>query len=753
MSDFQSTVRIALLASSAAWAATLPITANAQDGAASGAPAGLEEIIVTAQRREERLQDVPIAVSAVSADALRDTGISSTRELTQIIPSVQVTRSGPSGLFFIRGVGTTNAAAGEEGANALYIDNVYIGDLGQMFNNFNNIQRIEVLKGPQGTLFGRNATGGLIHIITREPGDETKFEGQIGYGNYETVNARAYLATPIADNLSIDLALTKTRQNNGWGKNLTLGTKNKVEDYWGARSKIVLRPTDTVKLVLAGDYYKNEDNLGLGWRIADGTLATGGFASPGGHDTTSNTPALTRQKIWGVSLTGDVDLGFATLTSISAYRKSRNDSSFDVDGSPANLLNIAYTSAGKTIQQELRLASSSTEPLSWQAGVFYLRSEAATSPQKITGAQNIQIDALLKTNSYAAFGELTYAITPTTHLTGGIRYTADRRRFDGTTRPILAGGVLGSIIAAASSNAANSRLNTSEFTYRVSLRQDITQDINVYASVNRGFKAGTFNLQSPGNVPAQPQFIMAYEAGLKSELFDRRLRLNLAAYHYDLDDFQIRSAALLGNGGAGTSTLQNAATVKVDGIDADFELAVTPRLRLMGGATLLNSRFAKFGGPGAVTQAAYVYLAPATCPAPTTASPGLENPGPRTGGLVVCGGDGSGNKLPMAPRFAASLGATYTVPVGNDGELRASALYNYNDGYFLEPDNRRHQDSFNVVNASIEYRPAANFGIELWGKNLTKADYAVQNLSTAPFSVTETLGAPRTYGFNLNLDF
>jgi len=750
MSDYHRRARAALLAGTATLAGMLPAAANAQEAAA---PVGLEDIIVTAQRREERLQDVPIAVSAVSANALRDTGISSTRELTQIVPSVQVTRSGPSGLFFIRGVGTTNAAAGEEGANALYIDNVYIGDLGQMFNNFNNIQRVEVLKGPQGTLFGRNATGGLIHIITREPGDETKFEGQLGYGNFETVNARAYLATPVSDNLSVDLALTKTHQNNGWGKNLTLGTENKVEDYWGARSKVVFRPTDTVKLVLAGDYYKNRDNLGLGWRIADGTLATGGFASPGGHDTTSNTPALTRQKIWGVSLTGEVDLGFATLTSISAYRKSRNDSSFDVDGSPANLLNIAYSSIGKTIQQEVRLASSGTGPLSWQIGGFYLHSEAETSPQRITGAQNIQIDALLKTNSYAAFGELTYAITPSTHLTGGIRYTVDRRRFDGTTRPILPGGTLGPIIAAASSNAANERLNTSEFTYRISLRQDITRDINVYASINRGFKAGTFNLQSPGNVPAHPQFIMAYEAGVKSELFDRRLRLNLAAYHYDIDDFQIRSAALLGNGGAGTSTLQNAATVKVDGVDADFELAVSSRLRLIGGATLLNSRFDKFGGPGAVTQAAYVYLAPATCPAPTTGAPGLESPGPRTGGLVVCGGDASGNKLPMAPRFAASLGATYTVPVGEVSEVRASALYSYNDGYYLEPDNRRSQGSFNIVNASIEYRPVPNFGIELWGKNLTKAAYSVQNLSTAPFSVTETLGAPRTYGFNLNLDF
>lgn len=747
--------------------AASPGLAHAQEAGASDTEGGLEEIIVTAQRREESLQDVPIAVSAVTTDTLKNAGINSTRELTQIVPSVQVTRSGPSGLFFIRGVGTTNAAAGEEGANALYIDNVYIGDLGQMFNNFNNIARIEVLKGPQGTLFGRNATGGLIHIITKEPGEETVLQGRIGLANYETVDAQVYAGGPITDKIGFDVALTKRHQNDGWGRNLTRNTKNQLEDYWGIRSKLVVRPTDTIKLVLAGDYYHNKDNLGLGWRIADGTLAQNflggpGYASPGGHDTTSDTAALTNQRIWGVSLTAEADLGFATLTSITAHRDNRNHSAFDVDGGPSPTLpsgallglNIDYISTGKTWQQELRLASNDTDPLSWQVGFFYLNSKAATSPQQITGVQNSQIDADLKTNSYAAFGEATYAITPTTKLTGGVRYTIDKRDFFGTTRAILAGGVLGPPIASASSSAANDHLTTKEWSYRIALRQELTDDVSVYASVNRGFKAGTYNLQSPGLAPALPQFIMAYEAGLKSELFDRRLRFNLAAYHYKIDDFQVRSAAVT-SGIAGTSQLLNAATVKVDGIDVDFELAATDQLRFFGGATLLNSRFSKFGGPGATVQAPIVYLAPATCPANLigTRDPGVVGAGPRTGGIVACLGDVSGNKLPMSPKFAASIGATYTIPLGETDELRASLLYNYNSGYYFEPDNRRKQGDFGLLNASIEYRVSDNLGLEFWGKNITKTAYAVQNLSTAPFVIAEVLGAPRTYGVNLNFDF
>jgi iron complex outermembrane receptor protein len=421
-------------------AAATPVWAQEADS-----NAGLEEIVVTAQHREERLQDVPIAISAVSANALAQNGVDSSRDLPQIVPSVQFTRSGASGLFFVRGVGTTNAAVGEEGANAVYVDGVYIADLAQTVNNFNNIQRIEVLKGPQGTLFGRNATGGLIHIITREPGDETVFAGKVGYGNFETVNTQGYLATPLGENAAVDLAVTKLHQNNGWGRNLTLNRKNRIQDYWGARSKLVLRPTDTIKLVASGDYYKNADNMTLGYKIVPGTVNSGGAVSPAGfYDTTLNHYPLTRQKIWGVSLTGEADLGFATLTSVTAYRKTRNISDFDVDGGPADTLNIAFVSGGDSFQQEVRLASTATDPISWQAGAFFLKTSAnnnSTFFGAAFGGGRQEILADLSSKSYAAFGEVTWNITPSTHLTGGIRYTTDRRHFIGSQYTILASGV------------------------------------------------------------------------------------------------------------------------------------------------------------------------------------------------------------------------------------------------------------------------------------------------------------------------
>ena len=191
-----------------------------------------------------------------------------------------------------------------------------------------------MLKGPQGTLFGRNATGGLIHIITRDPGDKMAASAELGYSDYDTFSGRAYVGGPITEKISADIAVTSLDQNEGWGENLTVGRTIKLQDYWGVRSKVVVRPSDTMKFTLAGDYNENSDNLGIGWKLDPEVLGTGGRIGPPGQDTTSNDYSLTEQEIYGGSLTAEFDLGPVTLTSITALRKTRNDSDFDVDGGP-----------------------------------------------------------------------------------------------------------------------------------------------------------------------------------------------------------------------------------------------------------------------------------------------------------------------------------------------------------------------------------------------------------------------------------
>jgi len=712
---------------------------------------GLSEIVVTAQRREENQLDVPIAIASISSAKLSDAGIASTEVLTQSIPSLQFTRSSASGLFFIRGVGTTNPASGDEGSNAFYIDNVYLPDLAQTVTSFNNIERVEVLKGPQGTLFGRNAFGGLVHIITREPGDRTVVSAEASYGNFQTAEGRLYVAGPIADDLSMDLALTGRDQGKGWGRNTTTGANIRSLDSWGARSKLVFRPSEDIKVTLAGDYFSYDDDtttFGVDPDyIAVGLPGLPPIRSAGYLNSAANDASLTELRNWGASLKVEADLGPVSLSSISAMRDSKNDSLLDADGGPVRWLNLHLITDSRSYQQELRLASNETEPFSWQVGGFYLNSRVGNDFTLVglaTGGPNVgsRVLSSLKTNSFAAFGEATYLITPTTQLTGGLRWTRDSRRFEGDRFGFANGVTTGSLL----SNA--DRLSYEQITYRVAIRQEITADINAYASFNRGFKAGTFTIASPETAPVQPQFINAFEVGLKAELFDRKLRVNVSAYHYDISDYQVKSASLA----FAQVVLLNAAQVKVDGLDIEFEANPVRGLNLYGGLTLLDSRFAEFGPiPGVSQGAPFIYPNPATCNAPGTAQPGRTT-GSQTGGFLTCFGDASGNQTPIAPDFTASVGGTYSLPVNETGEIRLTALYSYNSGFPFEPDGLLRQDSYSLLNASVEYRPDRHWGIKLWGRNITDTEYFSARIGTG-LGGAVTPSAPRTYGLTVSYDY
>ncbi|MFT3966505.1 MAG: TonB-dependent receptor, partial [Sphingobium sp.] len=637
---------------------------------------------------------------------------------------------------------------------------VYISDLCQTINNFNNVERIEVLKGPQGTLFGRNATGGLVHVITRDPGSETVIKGKAGYGNYETASGQLYAATPLTGNLSADIALTGTSQTKGWGYNVTQNKETRLGGQWGARTKWVWKPGEIVKFTLTGDYYRISENNALAWRIADGAygINIGGppgalIGSPCCQNASANDPQHSSLKIWGVSFKTEADLGFANLTNLLAYRKNENHSFLDVDGGPLPLLRFDYVSGSRSFQEELRLASTDTTPLAWQVGVFYLRSVASNNQKQrgtALGGLNTgnNIVSKLITDSWAAFGELSYDITPTTHLTGGARYTEDKRLFR-ATQTAVADEVPGAVTSypSVASGAVFDRLSYNEWSYRVALRQDITDRINAYASFNHGFKAGTYSLQAPSQPAVRPQFIDAFEIGLKSELFDRKLRINLAGYHYDITDYQIRS--VLG----GTTALFNAGTVKVDGFDAEFEAAPLDNWRVYGGLTILDSRFGYF------PNALFYYPSPAACTTGSgtvAAAPGVTPgapTGPATGGVTSCLGSASGLATPLAPKFTANLGGTYTIPVGEESRILLNALYSYNSGYAFEPDGVQRQAAFSLVNASVEYRINDHFGVEVWGNNIANTRYYAQRITTAPFAALSSLAAPRTYGVNVKFDF
>ncbi len=399
------------------------LAVNAQDDARAR-PAGLEEVIVTAQRRQESLQDVPISVVAMSSDELANRGIDVTVNLPQAVPSVQLTRSGPSGIFFVRGVGNTSGGVGEEGANAFYVDGVFLPDLSQAVMKFNNIERVEVLKGPQGTLFGRNASGGLVHVITREPGQETVADITLGYANYDTTSAQTYFAGPLSDTLAADIAFTVSDQGEGWGRNQLTGSHVGKSWHWGARSKWVWEPTDTSKFVLSGEYMNISDDTASTYHVAPGSVGLGGTTRPSGDgfDTVTNDPNSVRQEVYGLNLTADFDLGGATLTSISGMRRLEMRSQLDPDAGPVPFFAIDLNVETEAFQQEVRLSSNDVDPFSWQAGLFYLYSTAEQLPQISRG---LGLAPLERLESFAKQTTKSYAALRGAGLCAHARYASD----------------------------------------------------------------------------------------------------------------------------------------------------------------------------------------------------------------------------------------------------------------------------------------------------------------------------------------
>lgn len=710
----------------------------------------LEEVVVTAQRRQENLRDVPISVVALSAAALEQRGVTGTISLPEAVPSVQFTSSGPAGVFFVRGVGNTNAGIGEEGANAFYVDGVFMPDLIQSVLKFNNVDRIEVLKGPQGTLFGRNSSGGLVHVITREPTQETEASIKLGYESYDKSTIQAYLSGGLTENVAADIAITTANQADGWGKNIHTGSDVGKGWHWGIRSKAVWTPTDAAKFTFAGEYMKLSDNTANLWHLPPGSrgwsqayspedLANPSTWEPGrdragsGYDIEHDFSRPSRIRLWGGSMTADIDLGWATFTSISSVRKLTNESSVDVDASSLSLLHLDMEADTRTYQQEFRLASNESEPFSWQAGLFYLNSDVDLAPQFTWGRvidastglpQSTLVEAVgQKTESWALFGEISYAFTPATRATLGLRYTRDEIKLDASQKlasPFLPHGEIATL-------ARKETASDKEPTWRLAIHHDLTDNVNVYASYNRGFKSGLYALNSSPWRRVEPQTIDAFEVGAKAEFFDNRLRLNTAAFHYEIDNYQIRAVL-----NAGQQTLLNAAEVEVNGVEVELEALLFSGVTVFGSATWLKSEFADFAN-----------------------APSFDSSAPPSS--VIGGGElreinAKGNKTPLAPKFAGNIGASYSILMDNGGEVRLTGLYSYNGGYYFESDNRLEQDSYGIINASIGYHPTPQLGIVLWSRNLSDKRYYVQQngQSIGDYAV---LAAPRTYGIEVSLSY
>jgi outer membrane receptor protein involved in Fe transport len=728
-------MRKALLAATVAWSCFAPCAAHAQDAPPAedaAAPGGVEDIIVTAQRRSERMQDVPIAITALSNERLAAAGVTDVTKLNTITPGLYIQASTGFVLPRIRGIGTSAAGAGLENSVAVYIDGVYLASGPGSLLALNNVERVEVLKGPQGTLFGRNATGGLIHVITREPTQDLTARFSAGYGSYDTFTGSAYVAGGIAPNLAADIAAQVTAQGDGYGVNLATGNdvnRNKLD--LALRSKWVFSPSDATKIQLAFDYAKRTGNASISSSQVPGIKPLFGPAyAIDSWDINADFDPYQRLKGGGVSLNIEQDLGGVQLQSITAWRESRYDIGFDTDLTPTPAQTLTFSRLNdRQISQELKLQSAADAAVQWVAGVYYFDAHAELDPNIITLAgpaippapappiTMITGYSKLTTKAWAGYAQATFPIGDRTKLTGGFRYSSERRTIESTAAATLINGF---VIDPFGPDVAQKETFSAP-TWRVSLDHKLNDDTLVYLSYNRGFKSGGYNARLPGTPAFRQEKLDAYELGIKSDFAGRTLRVNAAVFYYDYRNIQVSRFEL------NNIIIYNGAAAEIYGIDMDVELQPARGFTIAAGLSLLHDRFTDFPDADRYTP----------------------NP---LGGSTRSTVPADGNRLP------STADATFNLNFHYDHEMKGGTLAfdlggYYNSGFYGQPDNVLKQDGYFLLDASVGWRtPDDRYGVRLWGKNLTNEAVATA-LGQSDTSAIIQYDAPRTYGITLSANF
>lgn len=741
---------VSLLATTCACAAFAPAAA-AQDNAAAQSPddGGLDVIIVSAQKRPEDLQDTPISVTAISGEALDNLKLVGASQIAQQVPNLAVQT--PFGevqpIFSLRGVSLVDYSQHQQGPIAMYVDEGYKGAGVFRAQQLYDIERIEVLRGPQGTLFGRNTTGGAVNIYTVQP-DLAGTEGYltVGFGNYNLREATGALElTAIDDVLGVRVAFD-ARRNDGYLK-AERGLKDFAnEDGYAFRVSTAFHPTQDIRFNLtyshsrsdtrpAGYTVKDIGEDGVGWA----GIYNEGF---GFYDVGAGDQGYLEVENDSVMLRGEFDLTPGmTLTSLSSWDKGNFSAYSDDDSTPYNILADGSDADAEVWAQELRLSSTDRGPFTWLVGASYSDETIDTSTrydsfgsfsEDIDGTPSCFYDYYSgcvytnafssKRRSWSTFGHLTYEIMPGFELQGGLRYSNDRTRINdyqawlGYFDPQTGDPVYG--VYTLIDGAPVDRFTNENVSGKIAASYELTADNSIYASYSRGYRAGSFNGYAyfdPSEVSiVKPEIVDAFEIGSKNEFLNRKLRLNAAVYYY-----KYRNQQFLDVTDEGLEVLVNAPRSRIWGAELEAQAQVTPALRLSAAAGYTNAKFQE---------------------------------------LTLSGVDLSGNRLSSAPRWTLNGALDWTPFEGTAGEFTLHADARYTGLQYFDAFNAPtiSQPSFWLVNGRI-VKPVGDSGLKFgaWVKNAFDkryysylVDYQVyMNANLA------TPAAPRTYGVDVTLEF
>ena len=704
--------------------------AHAQTEAPSGT---IAEVIVTAQRRAQSAQDVPVAVAAFNAEQLAQAGVRTATDLQNVVPGITMDSNGSRSPIFLRGVGNNNY--GSQSSVLTFIDGVYQPFDGTGGTEFNNIETIELAKGPQGTLFGRNATGGVLQIHTRNPMDRQGLEAEVGYANYDTISGKIYAAAKTSEHAAIDVAGFYYDQNDGWGTNLFDGSDFYTTRRYGARSKFVAELDDDFTLTLSADYSNRRGQQGTG---LSGTTLTPFIFDSGNNRkilfssiydvNTDDDRAGFKAKEGGVALTLERKIGEVNLLSISSYRRAREYFLVDIDAGPLPAFTLDRTDQRKVFTQEVQVSFAS-EPFTWAAGVYYYYAHSdivgpvfgGFVPQFAFGTPpggEFAISSEDRTNSYAAYAQGTLRILPATNLTLGARYTTEKREITGRTT--------------GSSTLSPFSAGTQEETFkkpsiRVAIDHKFGDNVLAYVSFNRGFNAGFFSQQAfffndALNPVIKPEEVDAYEIGLKTDLLDRHLRVNLAAFLYDYTNLQ--QQIYVNN----AVTTTNAAAARIKGVE--FEVVARPvaDLTLSVNGTYIDSNYKSYPA------------APSYPMAPD-------------GSISSSPVDASGKKVTLSPEFSLQAAIVYTYRA-SVGSFDSSATLNYRSKMYVDPNNDYLLPGRTLVGLSERWTSNdGNTNVTLWVQNLTDEEWDTSAGLLTPNGDAGRPAAPRTYGITVGRKF
>jgi iron complex outermembrane receptor protein len=741
---------------------------------------GVESVLVTARRREEMAQDVPVALSVISVQQIETTGTYNVGQLTQLTPAVQFFSSNPRNTAItIRGLGTSFGLTndGIEQGVGLYVDEVYMSRPAAATFDFLDIERVEVLRGPQGTLFGKNTTAGAINIALQKPSFERQIQAEASVGNYGFWQGKASISGAIVDNLLAGRLSVEGTLRDGTIHNVTTGKDVNNQNDFSSRAQLLYRPNESFSLRLAADYNMQHTiccalgfvRVGTTSKTADRqfpALATAANYAPASTDPfdrkiDTNSPAQANQVFGGVALYADWDVGPVTLTSISAWRTWNWDPASDRDFTRLSIQTISANPDNQNqYSQEFRVASNGNQAVDYVAGLYYFRQKIDATPIAAYGpdatnwllagtnsSANLldlyRSDAAAHsdTKSYAAFAQATWNVTGNLHLTPGIRYTYEDK--SGSYTQMVSGGhprasVAGDINnlnSIARNQAYSAEISKGSFSGQANASYDVTENTMAYATYARGFKSGGINLagipvDSAGNTVVstaviKPENLTSYEIGVKNQLFDNGLVLNVDIFNTEVKDYQVN---VVDSGpGALRGYLANIPKVKSRGVELDASFAP----------------FENFSGylSGAFTEGKYAKFANGPCPLEL-----IKN------STSAC--DLSGKPLPGLSKWAFSGGAEYRVPMGEDmtyigfdASYRSSFYSDASDSKYLKI------DSYSIVNLRAGLITSGNWEFVVWAKNIFDTNYYqyLQPQTGNSGAVVGLVGDPRTYGVTVRV--